>query len=159
MPDDGQPSRQSKVLEGLQFLVTWSAIGAAILLTGALSQRGLFVLRHTPGSPLFPGDGHSYLGAVLLFSLCGGLTIGLLFLAWWIAKPGGFGWGMGVIVLSLLLAAIFIWPTPYKYYRTNDTRVLLRVSRMSGEGELIPREGASETSLTPRVPHQPPEKP
>jgi hypothetical protein len=159
MPDDGQPSRQSKVREGLQFLATWSAIGAAILLMGAISTRGMYVMRQieldrpVPRVLTLP-----YFSAVLYFSVCGGLTIGLLFLAWWIAKPGGFGWGMGVIVLGLLVTAIFIWPTPYKYYPTDDTRVLLRVTRVSGHGEIIPRGGASQ-SLTPRLPQQPREKP
>jgi len=166
MPDDGTSSRQSKLLDGLRFLATWSAIGAAILLTGALSTRGLFALRQVDLGmvSLFPDH---YKPAVLLFSVCGGLMIGLLFLSWWIAKPGGFGWGMGVIVLSLLLAAIFIWPTPYKYYRTNNPQVLLRVTRVSGHGEIIPREYAPPTvpgeqtreSLKQRLPQQPPEKP
>ncbi len=141
---------------------------------GALSARGIFLLRQIDLKPqaravavLFP-DG--YFPAVLYFSVCGGLTIGLLFLSWRIARPGGFGWGMGVIVLSLILVAIFIWPTPYKYYKTNNRQLLLRVTRATGHGEIIPRGYAPQAvpgapgeqtteSPMPRPPQARPEKP
>ena len=127
-------------LNYLTYLVMWSVIGAGVLLTGALSARGISIIRQIDGTPaeLFPDD---YFRALVVFSVAGGVTIGLLFLSWKIAQPGGFGWGMGVFVLVIALFAIFVWPTPFKYYRTSENPlVLLRVTRATGHGEIIPLE-------------------
>ncbi len=128
-------------------------IGAGVLLTGALSARGISIIRHIDGTPaeLFP---HYYFPALVVFALAGGITVGLLFLSWRIAQPGGFGWGMGVFVLVVALFAIFVWPTPFKYYRTEaNPLVLLRVTRATGHGAIIPLE------QIPRLPQRSAERP
>ena len=126
------------VWQNLMYLAIWSLIGAGVLLTGALSARGVSIMRQIDGTPaaLFP---ENYFQALLVFSCAGGITVGLLFLSWKIAQPGGFGWGMGVFVLVVALFAVFVWPTPFKYYRdAADPLILLRVTRATGHGEIIP---------------------
>jgi hypothetical protein len=143
----------TQVLEGLRYLGVWSLIGAGVLLTGALSARGISIIRQIDGKPpdLFPDY---YLPALVIFALAGGVTVGLLFLSWKIAQPGGFGWGMGVFVLVIALFAIFVWPTPFKYYRTQaNPLVLLRVTRATGHGAIIP------LAPMPSVPQRSAEKP
>jgi hypothetical protein len=70
-------------------------------------------------------------------SLGGGVAIGLIGLALSLAKPGGAAWGLGVVVIGALLFLIFVWPTPYKYYRDRDQQ-LIRVHRVTGEGHFVP---------------------
>jgi hypothetical protein len=162
MPDSAGSSWKNELHDGVRFLAIWSSIAAAILLMGALSARGAYLLTqiHEKKKVSMP-FGCDYWVAVLVFSVCGGVAIGLLFLSWRIARPGGFGWGMGVIVLSLILIAIFIWPTPFKYYKTKNPQELLRVTRATGYGEIIPAQnsGRQTTDNQTPLPQAPVQKP
>jgi hypothetical protein len=127
--DPSEPWPWSRVL------LVWSAIGFGVLLSGGVATRALMTLRG--GGSVDFGD--SFWGALLLFSLGGGIATGLLILVWWLVVKLGFSWTLGFVALALVLFALFVWPTPYRYERTKDPDVRLRITRLTGHGEFIPR--------------------
>lgn len=132
MADDTSRRESPWFRAGFIFWVKWALLGAGVLVFGALSAHGLYVLAN-PGAKIFP---ESFLIALATFGLGGGITIGVLALAWWLANPRGFRWGLGLVVLALLLFALFVWPTPFKYYyRKDDLGVVVKINRVTGKVE------------------------
>lgn len=116
-------------------LLVWSAIGFGVLLSGGVATRALMAVRSGSSADFGP----SFWGALLFFSLGGGVTIGLLILTWWLVVKLGFSWTLGFIALAIMLFTLVVWPTPYRYEKTNDPDVRLRITRLTGHGEFIPR--------------------
>jgi hypothetical protein len=118
-------------------LLIWSAIGFGILYSGSLAVRASMAMR--AGSSDF---GCSFWQAVfvscpfsqvlLLFSVGGGVTIGLLILVWWMVTKRGFSWTLGFVVLGIMLVALFVWPTPYRYEWAKDKSFVVKINRFSG---------------------------
>jgi hypothetical protein len=107
----------------------WAAIGIGFLFFGGLAAHGY--RRLLSGA----GGGVDWEG-LLLLSVGGGIVVGLIGLALTLVSPRGIGWGLGLGVVGLLLFLIFIWPTPYKYYRGDEGR-LIRVHRVTGSGQPV----------------------
>lgn len=118
---------------------TWACVGICLLFFGGLAAHGYQMLI-TP-CPSLGGVGCPNRmvdwSALLQLSLGGGVAIGLIGFALSLANPRGPGWGLGVLVVGALLFLIFVWPTPYKYYRDRDQQ-LIRVHRVTGEGQFVP---------------------
>jgi hypothetical protein len=113
----------------------WTAIGVSFLFFGGLAAHGY---RRMLGAS---GAAEAAIGAVDWeglgqLSVGGGIVVGLIGLALTLASPRGIGWGLGLGTVGLLLFLIFIWPTPYKYYRGNEGR-LIRVHRLTGSGHYV----------------------
>jgi hypothetical protein len=115
-------------------LGVWTAITFGVLLGGGVAMRSLSYLRD-PLSVDFRWS--SFWCPLLLFSLGGGLTAGLLILTWWFVVRRGFSWTLGFLVLALVLFALFVWPTRYAYYWTDKKDALLRVERLTGKTEPV----------------------
>lgn len=132
------PSWWSKLPRWLQMLLVWAALGVCVLFFGGLAMRGLEVLWHWGEAGYDPGPGRPFFRALLTFSIGGGITIGFLILIWWMIAPPDVRWGLGIAVLCVLLFALFVWPTPYAYWKTGQKGVLLKVNRLTGQGEYVP---------------------
>lgn len=119
--------------------VTWACVGICLLFFGGLAAHG-YLLLIAPCPSLGGADCQNRTvdwWALAQLSVGGGVAIGLIGFALSLANPRGVGWGLGVVVISALLFLIFVWPTPYKYYRDRDQQ-LIRVHRVTGEGKYIP---------------------
>jgi membrane protein YdbS with pleckstrin-like domain len=114
----------------------WTAITFGVLLGGGVALHALEALRH-PGSTDF-SKWCEFWWPLLLFSLGGGLTVGLLILTWWFVVGKGFSWTLGFLVLAVVLFALFVWPTRYAYYWTEKKDALIRVERLTGKTEQVP---------------------
>jgi hypothetical protein len=78
-------------------------------------------------------------------SIGGGIALGLVGVALTLANPRGVGWGMGIVVIGGVLFLVFVWPTPYKYYRVKDHQKeqrLIRVHRVTGDADYVPKSRA-----------------
>jgi hypothetical protein len=118
-------------------LLIWGVIGTFLLFFGGLAAQGYLKLM-TPclvGSQC-PERAIDWVALVYL-SVGGGVALGLIGVALSLANPRGAGWGLGVVVVGTLLFVIFVWPTPYKYYRAKD-RQLIRVHRVTGTADYVP---------------------
>jgi hypothetical protein len=73
---------------------------------------------------------------LIRLSVGGGVALGLIGVALSLSNPRGVGWGLGLLVVGSLLFLIFVWPTPFKYYRAKDQ--LIRVHRVTGEAHYVP---------------------
>ena len=113
--------------------IRWSAIAAVVLLAGGLGARGLMALM---GDRPVVLDG-AFVGALVLFSVGGGVTLGVLIYAWLLAAREAFTRLMVLVAFAVVLFALFVWPTPYKYYRTDDLQTVLRVNRITGAVEPV----------------------
>jgi hypothetical protein len=121
----------------LRALVIWGAIGIFLLFFGGLAAQGyLRLMTQCPASGTCSARITDWTGLALL-SLGGGVALGLIGVALSLANPRGVGWGLGMVVIGALLFIIFVWPTPYKYYRTKD-RQLIRVHRVTGAADYVP---------------------
>jgi hypothetical protein len=114
--------------------LAWGAIAFGVLFSGGVGVRALMGLR-AGGSADF---GLSFWCQLMLFSLGGGITIGLLILTWWLVVRLGFSWILGFVALGIVLFTLFVWPTPYRYELTKDPDIRLRITRLTGYGEFIP---------------------
>jgi hypothetical protein len=118
------------------FSLKWVLVGGGILFSGGLAIRAFDWMRDPSSAPSW-----SFLQALVFFSLGGGLAVGLVGLACWLASPRGVGWSLGIVVIGLGLFVLFVWPTPYTYYKTETKNVLVRVNRITGRGNYIPPSG------------------
>ena len=132
-PDAPRPSTFGK---GAGYFFKWAALGTAILFFGGHSAQGL---KGLVDPVVFDLGWESLYQPLLTFSVSGGITIGFLVLGWWVASRRKVRWGLGVLILSLLLFVLFVWPTPYKFYRTEDRDVRIRVNRITGAADYVPK--------------------
>ena len=119
----------------------WSMLGIGFLFFGGLASHGYRRLLATSGSIEAATNSFSW-GALLELSIGGGIVIGLIGLALTLASPRGVGWGLALATVGLLLFLIFIWPTPYKYYRDKGGG-LIKVHRLTGNGDYVVPSSAS----------------
>jgi hypothetical protein len=123
----------------LKNLFIWAVIGTGILFFGGLAAHGYrAMLGTTPAAEI------DWL-ALWYMSIGGGIVLGLIGLALTLASPRGVGWALGVGTVAVLLFLIFVWPTPYKYYRTKGGQ-LVRVHRLTGTADYVIRGGADARS-------------
>jgi hypothetical protein len=115
--------------QGFWFFFKWLLIGGGILFFGGLAVR-TFPWMQGVTAPIEWG---AFLPALFLFSLGGGVVVGLLGLACWLASPRGVGWSLAVVVLALVLFVLFVWPTPYRYFRDEHLQFVVRVNRITGD--------------------------
>ena len=126
----------------------WAVIGTLFLFSGGLAGYGYRqLIKEAAGAPV-AGVTVDW-GALLSLSVGGGVALGLIVVALTIANPNGMRWGLGLGTVGLVLFLIFIWPTPYKYYRDKDKR-LIRVHRLTGSGDyVVPDERGSAAQGAP----------
>jgi len=122
------------------FLI-WTVIGVLFLLFGGLAGYGYRQMTKDAAGTSGSGTNMDWWtgvdwSALVQLSLGGGVALGLIVLAVTIASPRGAGWALGLGAVVLLLFVIFVWPTPYKYYRDKEQR-LIRVHRLTGSGDYV----------------------
>jgi heme/copper-type cytochrome/quinol oxidase subunit 3 len=111
----------------------WALIGAALLYFGGLAAHGLKALLEGPDAlpctlPEAARLGCSFSQSLLTFAVGGGLTFGLAVFAW-----RGISWALGVAIVAVVLVAVFVWPTPYKYEWAKDKSFVVRIHRFTGD--------------------------
>lgn len=139
-----EPEAEPKKNRWLRTLLIWGGIGIALLFFGGVAAQGYMRLV-TPcpvGAPC-PNpfiDQRIWWGLVYL-SLGGGIALGFVGVALTLANPRGPGWGLGIVVVGGVLFLVFVWPTPYKYYRVKVQKEqhLIRVHRVTGDSDYVPR--------------------
>lgn len=114
-----------------QFFWKWFGLGAGVLFFGGLSARGLAGLMEWPGR-LVRLDWWQFFGMLLMFSVGGGVVVAL----WGLGNRRRPRWRLGLVVLALILFGLFVWPTPFKYYKGRGGE-LVKVSRITGAKEVI----------------------
>lgn len=125
-PDDDKP------FAWWQVLAMWTAISFGVLFAGGAALRALSGLKGP--EPNFALA--TFWWPLLIFSLGGGVSIGLLILTWWLVVKRGFSWTLGFVVLAVVVFALFVWPSPYRYdkdRRRDATCRVLQVHRWTGE--------------------------
>lgn len=135
----------------LRALFIWGGIGIFLLFFGGVAAQGYMRLV-TPCSVGVPCpspfiDQRILLGLVYL-SVGGGIALGLIGVALTLSNPSGVGWGLGMVVVGPLLFLVFVWPTPYKYYRVKEQgeQRLIRVHRVTGDSDYVPRSKPPEAA-------------
>lgn len=114
----------------------WFPLATIILLFGGLSARGLMALMNQ--TPLDLGWS-AFVWPLIVFSLGGGLTVGALIVAWGVADGNPFVRAVSLGAFLVLLFALFVWPTPYKYYRDDDLKFVVKINRLTGDIAYTPK--------------------
>ena len=126
----------------LRALLLWTLIGAGLLFFGGLAFHG-YRLLITPCPEPCPARLIDWF-ALGQLAIGGGVASGLIGLTLTLASPRGVGWGLGLMAIGFVLFLIFVWPTPYKYYKTAN-RQWIQVHRLTGESRVLPGpQGASQ---------------
>ena len=127
----------------------WAGLGFGFFFFGGLANAGYRHMILSPGSSeaVSSVNWDALLAlvsweALLALSVGAGVVIGLIGLALTLASPRGIGWGLGLGTVGLLLFLIFVWPTPYKYYREKG-KGLVKVHRLTGNGDYVVRNSVS----------------
>jgi hypothetical protein len=118
-------------------LLIWSAIGFGVLYFGGHAVIAQKALQD-------PANFHcslweaiwlqcSFSQVLLIFSAGGGIAVGLVILAWSRVTTRGFSWTLGFVILGVVLFAMFIWPTPYRYEWGPDKSFVVKIKRFSGD--------------------------
>ena len=114
----------------------WSAIAFGVLFAGGAALRALSGLKGS--EPDF--GARTFWCPLAVFSVGGGIAIGLLILTWWLVVKRGFSWTLGFVVLAVVLFALFVWPSPYRYdkdWRRDASCRVLQVNRWTGEAVCV----------------------
>jgi hypothetical protein len=138
-------------IKWLRALLIWGGIGIFLLFFGGIAAQGYMRLV-TPCSVDSPCpspfiDQRILLGLVYL-SVGGGIALGLVGVALTLSNPRGVGWALGMVVVGTVLFLVFVWPTPYKYYRVQEQKEqrLIRVHRVTGDSDYVPRSRPPEAA-------------
>jgi hypothetical protein len=128
----------------LRALLIWGAIGIFLLFFGGVAAQGYMRLMPCPAGTVCPAPhiSKATLWGLAYLSVGGGVALGLIGVALTLANPRGPGWGFGIVVIGTLLFLVFVWPTPYKYYRVTDhlkEQRLIRVHRVTGDSDYVPK--------------------
>lgn len=121
-------------------LLIWGGIGIFLLFFGGVAAQGYMrLVSPCPNDPSCPGAflTRAVLLGLIYLSVGGGVALGLVGVALTLANPRGVGWGLGILVVGAVLFLVFVWPTPYKYYRANDHQ-LIRIHRVTGASSYVP---------------------
>ncbi len=130
----------------------WAGIGIFLLFFGGLAAQGYVRLVTPCGSgapcpePVTSVDVFLSLGYL---SVGGGVALGLVGVALSLANPRGGGVGFGILIVCTVLFLIFVWPTPYKYYRANVSQ-LIRVHRVTGAADYVPKTEPAAAASAPQ---------
>jgi hypothetical protein len=123
---NGRPREDVKPLSWWKVLLIWSAIAFGVLFAGGAALRALSGLN----GPAADFGFHTFWCPLAIFSVFGGVAIGLVILAWWfVVKRGSFSWTIGVVLLGVVLFALFVWPSPYRYDKDRRREATCRVQR------------------------------
>ena len=115
-----------------QVLAMWTAISFGVLFAGGAALQALADLKEPAPNFAVP----AFWWSLLIFSLGGGVAIGLLILTWWLVVKRGFSWTLGFVVLAVVVFALFVWPSPYRYEKDRRRDAIcrvLQVHRWTGE--------------------------
>jgi hypothetical protein len=146
--EEGMAVHSSSSTPWVKNALIWAAIGAGFLFFGGLAAHGYRRMLDASSASATPIGPLDWVGLAQL-SLGGGIVVGLIGLALTLASPRGIGWTMGLGTVGLLLFLLFIWPTPYKFYRTKGGQ-LIRVHRLTGSGqEVLPPSPPAATGEAP----------
>jgi hypothetical protein len=107
----------------------WSFVAAVVLFAAGLAGRSLMAIAHREAVDF----GGGFLGALSWFAIGGGVTIGVMIYAWQIARRDPLGKVVALVVLLLIGFGVVVWPSPWKYYASDDNKTVLRVNRITGE--------------------------
>ncbi|HEY3068381.1 MAG TPA: hypothetical protein VGL09_21530 [Methylomirabilota bacterium] len=132
--------------------VLWTIIGGGLLFFGGLAAHGYRLLMTPCGAANDCGLRMIDWFALGHVAVGGGVAIGLIGLTLTLASPRGVGWGLGLLAIGSVLFLIFVWPTPFKYYRTADRR-WIQVHRFTGESHILPdraQDAAASVSASQR---------
>ena len=134
---DSTSGKESKPFNWRQILVMWSLITFGVLFAGGAAIRALSGL--TGSAPNFSWE--TFLLPLIVFSAGGGVAIGLVILTWWfVVKWGSFNWAIGFVLLAVVLFALYVWPSPYRYdkdWNKNATCRVLQIQRWTGETKCV----------------------
>ncbi len=120
-----------------KLLLVWAAIGFGVLYFGGLAVEAQKAFKDPPTfncsfwQAIFLEC--SFSQVLLIFSVGGGIAIGLFILAWSRVTMRGFSWTFGFVILGVMLFALFIWPTPYRYEWGPDKTFVVKIKRFTGE--------------------------
>jgi hypothetical protein len=145
--EDGNKKKRESIWSKhpwLRALLIWGAIGIFLLFFGGVAAQGYMRLMpcHPDAACPAPHISKATLWGLVYLSVGGGVALGLIGVALTLANPRGPGWGMGIVVIGALLFLVFVWPTPYKYYRVKDhlkEQRVIRVHRVTGESDYVPK--------------------
>jgi hypothetical protein len=120
----------------LRALLIWGGIGIFLLFFGGVAAQGYMRLMPCPAGTECPEPviSKATLLGLAYLSIGGGIALGLVGVALTLANPRGVGWGMGIVVIGGVLFLVFVWPTPYKYYRVKDHQKEQRLIRVRRDG-------------------------
>jgi hypothetical protein len=148
-----EPKKESSWLKSkwLRALLIWGSIGIFLLFFGGVAAQGYMrLVTPCPVGALCPSPFLSdrILWGLLYLSVGGGIALGLIGVALTLANPRGVGWGLGIVVVGGVLFLVFVWPTPYKYYRVKEQgeKRLIRVHRVTGDSDYVPRSKPPEAA-------------
>jgi hypothetical protein len=138
-------------IKWLRALLIWGGIGIFLLFFGGVAAQGYMRLV-TPcpfgATCLGPFVTRGVFWGLVYLSVGGGIALGLIGVALTLSNPRGVGWGLGIVVVGAVLFLVFVWPTPYKYYRVKDQKDqrLIRVHRVTGDSDYVPRSKPPEAA-------------
>lgn len=131
----GSLSRAARLFGWAGTPLKWAAIGFLLLFFAGLGSEGLNGMMQ-PDVELLRG---AFWKSLLVFSLGGGVTLGVLMLTWQLASGDAFARALTLGAFAALLFALFVWPTPYKYYRDEALAFVVRINRITGDVQYCER--------------------
>jgi hypothetical protein len=126
-------------------------IGFLILLAGGVALRAYYAVRYTEHAAWPTLEWVIWL---FVFSLGGGVVVGTVVTAWRLVnrKPKQPRWGVGLIVLVIVLFGFLVWPTPWSYRQYGCD--VLQINRFIGRVSVIAKIPACEaTSVAGTTPN------
>jgi hypothetical protein len=110
-------------------LLKWSLIGFALLTAGGFFGRGLSALWQDQQVIV----DKPFLWTLFVFAAGGGVALAVLIVAWRVSTADYPGKVAALILLLIVAGGVVIWPTPYKYHRTKELDVVVRINRITGD--------------------------
>src|SRR5712691_10048560 len=99
-----------------KLLLIWAAIGFGVLYFGGLAVEAQKAFKDLSAFKCSFWQAIrldcSFSQVLLIFSVVGGIALGLFILAWSRVTMRGVSWALGCVILAVVLFALFIWPTP-----------------------------------------------
>ena len=116
------------------------ALSFLVLFFGGLAHRAYSVLRYKePEAVLSCGLNCDWVKSLLVFAVCGAVTVGTILFAWRLSHPkrSSPGWGLAAALLAVVLFGLLVWPTPWTYREYGCE--IFQINRFVGSRERIAR--------------------